>query len=76
MTAARFGVIYNEPFGVALLQTAGLLVGGWLFAAGFRGRASNNRIAEYTQALKIKPDFDAARRGLQAVRARRQATGQ
>src|SRR5215210_3744558 len=31
------GVIYDDPVGVALLQTAGLLLGGWLLVAGFRG---------------------------------------
>lgn len=33
-------VIQYEPRGVAMLQTAGLLLGGWLLAAGFR---SNNK---------------------------------
>jgi hypothetical protein len=30
-------IIYKDPVGVAFLQTAGLLVGGWLLVAGFRG---------------------------------------
>lgn len=38
-------IIYKEPLGVALLQTAGLLVGGWLLVAGFRGGKGSNKIA-------------------------------
>lgn len=41
------GVVYDDPIRVALLQTAGLLVGGWLLIAGIRssGMKGNNRIA-------------------------------
>ncbi len=39
------GVIYDDPVGVALLQTAGLLLGGWLLVAGFRGGRGTNKIA-------------------------------
>src|SRR4051812_18828705 len=40
------GVIYDDPVGVALLQTGGLLVGGWLLVAGLRGsKRGNNKIA-------------------------------
>jgi hypothetical protein len=38
-------VIYDDPVRVAWLQTAGLLVGGWLLIAGFRGGKGNNRNA-------------------------------
>jgi hypothetical protein len=38
-------VITNEPRGVALLQTAGLLIGGWLLAAGFRGGKGSDKVA-------------------------------
>jgi hypothetical protein len=38
-------VIQNEPRGVALLQTAGLLLGGWLLAAGFRGSKGSDKVA-------------------------------
>jgi len=40
-----FDVVYNDPVRVAVLQTAGLLLGGWLLAAGFRGSKGTNRIA-------------------------------
>jgi len=30
------GIIYDDPKGVALLQTAGLLLGGWMFVAAIR----------------------------------------
>jgi hypothetical protein len=30
------GIILDDPGGVALLQTAGLLLGGWMFTAAFR----------------------------------------
>lgn len=30
------GIILDDPGGVALLQTAGLLLGGWMFVAAFR----------------------------------------
>src|SRR6476646_10440148 len=33
-------VIYDDPVRVALLQTAGLLLGGWLLVAGIRARAA------------------------------------
>ena len=36
------GIIYNDPIGVAFLQTAGLLVGSWLLFAKFRGRGGKN----------------------------------
>lgn len=36
------GIIYNDPLGVACLQTAGLLVGGWLLMTKFRGRGGRN----------------------------------
>ncbi|AMV26817.1 hypothetical protein VT84_20625 [Gemmata sp. SH-PL17] len=36
------GIIYNDPIGVAFLQTAGLLVGSWLLFAKFRGRGAKN----------------------------------
>ena len=39
------GIIYDDPVGVALLQTAGLLVGGWLIAAGFRGGKGTDKTA-------------------------------
>ena len=39
------GIIYDDPVGVALLQTAGLLVGGWLIAAGFRGGKGTDKVA-------------------------------
>jgi hypothetical protein len=35
-------VIYDDPIRVAMLQTAGLLVGGWLLVAGFRGANKGN----------------------------------
>ena len=35
-------VIYKDPVKVALLQTGGLLVGGWLLVAGFRGKGGRN----------------------------------
>jgi hypothetical protein len=38
-------VIQYEPRAVALLQTAGLLVGGWLLAAGFRGSKGSDKVA-------------------------------
>jgi hypothetical protein len=34
------GVIYKDPTRVAFLQTAGLLLGGWLVVAGIRSNAS------------------------------------
>jgi hypothetical protein len=39
------GIIYDDPIGVALLQTAGLLLGGWLLMAKFRGGRGNDRVA-------------------------------
>lgn len=33
-------VVYEDPVRVAFLQTAGILVGGWLLFAGFRAKAS------------------------------------
>ncbi|MBN9117855.1 MAG: hypothetical protein J0I06_01580 [Planctomycetes bacterium] len=39
------GIIYDDPVGVALLQTGGLLLGGWLLVAGFRGSKGSNKIA-------------------------------
>ncbi len=39
------GIIKGDPLAVALLQTAGLLVGGWLLAAAFRGAKGSNRVA-------------------------------
>jgi hypothetical protein len=38
-------VVYDDPVRVAMLQTAGVLVGGWLLLAGFRGRKGTDRIA-------------------------------
>lgn len=38
-------VVYEEPKGVALLQTAGMLVGGWLLVAGFRGSKGSDKVA-------------------------------
>ncbi len=35
------GIIYEEPLKVAFLQTAGLLLGGWLLIAGFRGKGGS-----------------------------------
>src|ERR1700722_336964 len=32
------GVVYDDPIRVAMLQTAGLLLGGWFIAAYFRGK--------------------------------------
>ncbi|QJX00964.1 hypothetical protein [Frigoriglobus tundricola] len=40
-----FDIVYSDPVRVAVLQTAGLLLGGWLLAAGFRGCKGNRRIA-------------------------------
>ena len=37
--------IYADPVGLALFQTGGLLLGGWLLAAGFRGSKGNNKVA-------------------------------
>src|SRR5262245_55393515 len=34
------GVVYDDPVRVALLQTGGLLVGGWLLFAFFRSKAA------------------------------------
>jgi hypothetical protein len=39
------GVIYDDPVGVALLQTGGLLLGGWLLMAGFRGAKGSTKVA-------------------------------
>jgi hypothetical protein len=39
------GIIYDDPVGVALLQTGGLLVGGWLLIAGFRGGKGSDKVA-------------------------------
>ena len=44
------GVIFNDPVGVALLQTAGFLVGGWLLAAGFRGNGSSKNAGTWVYA--------------------------
>ncbi len=38
-------IIYKDPVNVAFLQTAGLLVGGWLLFAGFRGSRGSNKVA-------------------------------
>ena len=40
-------VIYDDPVRVALLQTAGLLLGGWLLLAGVRSMAAkgNSKMA-------------------------------
>ncbi|MBY0455896.1 MAG: hypothetical protein K2V38_01015 [Gemmataceae bacterium] len=35
-------IVYNDPVGVALLQTAGFVVGGWLFFAKFRTGGRGN----------------------------------
>lgn len=40
-----FGIIYDDPVGVALLQTGGLLLGGWLLMAKFRGGQRSNKVA-------------------------------
>src|SRR5580698_6357282 len=32
------GVVYDDPIRVALLQTAGLMLGGWLILSYFRGK--------------------------------------
>jgi len=39
------GIILGDPVGVALLQTAGLLVGGWLVLAIFRQGRGSRKIA-------------------------------
>lgn len=39
------GIIYDDPVGVAMLQTGGLLLGGWLLMATFRAGKGNNKIA-------------------------------
>lgn len=39
------GVIYDDPVGVALLQTGGLVLGGWLLMATFRAGKGNSKIA-------------------------------
>src|SRR4051812_40433698 len=40
-------IILDDPGGVALLQTAGLLLGGWMFVAAFRvwGRKGSKKVA-------------------------------
>jgi hypothetical protein len=38
-------LIYDDPVRVALLQTGGLLLGGWLLIAGFRGSKGTNKNA-------------------------------
>ena len=43
--AGLTGLIYKDPVRIAFLQTAGLLVGGWLLFAGFRGGKGTNKIA-------------------------------
>lgn len=35
------GIVFDSPPRVAILQTAGLLVGGWLLVAGFRGKGGS-----------------------------------
>jgi hypothetical protein len=41
------GIIFDDPGGVALLQTAGILVGGWMVLAAFRvwARRRSRRVA-------------------------------
>lgn len=39
------GVIYDDPVGVALLQTGGLLLGGWLFVTRFRASRGSQKVA-------------------------------
>ena len=36
------GIIFGEPLAVACLQTAGVLLGAWLFLAKFRGKGGSN----------------------------------
>jgi hypothetical protein len=38
-------IIYDDPVRVAMLQTAGLLIGGWLLVAGFRGSRGTSKNA-------------------------------
>src|SRR5262245_61413954 len=45
LTLFPTAMILNDPIGLAMLQTAGLLVGGWFFAAKFRVGTPNDKIA-------------------------------
>jgi hypothetical protein len=45
LTLIPTAMILNDPIGLAMLQTAGLLVGAWLFMAKFRVGTPNNKIA-------------------------------
>src|ERR1700722_11225073 len=52
------GVVYSDPIAVAFLQTAGLLLGGWLILSHFRGkgRRGDSRTAglwAYMDALHL-----------------------
>lgn len=38
-------MIQSEPRALALLQTAGVLLGGWLLVAGFRGSKGSDKVA-------------------------------
>lgn len=49
------GVIYNDPDRVALLQTAGLLVGGWLVFSWYRGRGKRGDRATAGNWVYVDP---------------------
>lgn len=45
LTTWILDVLYKDPINVAFLQTAGLLLGGWLLVAGFRASRGTNKVA-------------------------------
>ena len=57
-------VVYNDPDRVALLQTAGLLLGGWMCAAAFRvwsrGKGADVRTAGYWVYADARHLYEAA----------------
>lgn len=44
------GIIFHDPVNVAMLQTAGLLVGGWLLLAGIRGKSGSKNAGAWVYA--------------------------
>ena len=64
-------VIYDDPVRVALLQTAGLVLGGWLLVAGLRASAAkrgNRKIAGYWVYVDPLHLFEANREQVKVTR--------
>ncbi|MFM8273651.1 MAG: hypothetical protein ACKODX_15175 [Gemmata sp.] len=43
-------IVYKDPVRVAVLQTGGLVLGGWLLAAGFRGKGGKRTAGAWVYA--------------------------